>query len=303
MPAFIGLFLPTILPAYGPMLIGSLVILPVMLRRMLRPLRSVAAAAAQIDLRALDQRLPTQALPAELRPAITAINTALDRLAEGWARQSLFRANAAHELRTPVAIIQARIDAMAPDAPDPRHAGPRRQGGCARWSTNCSPSRAWTTGTACRTRRSTWSPPPARWSPIAPRSPCAPGAPLPSTPKPPAWVVRGDARAIEGAVGNLIDNALQAEPPGGTVDVTVHANPGALHRGPGPRPRHPARRSDAGVRAILAQGRTLRRHRPRLAAVREVARLHGGAITIEDTPKGGATFRLSFPASRAGGKT
>jgi signal transduction histidine kinase len=43
---------------------------------------------------------------------VRAVNAALERRADGAERQRLFHANVAHELRTPVAILQTRLDSM-----------------------------------------------------------------------------------------------------------------------------------------------------------------------------------------------
>ena len=77
----------------------------------LSPLRHVAAEAALIDMDTLGTRLTSEVVPTEAMPLVRAINQALERLDVGARRQRLFIANAAHELRTPVAVLAARLNA------------------------------------------------------------------------------------------------------------------------------------------------------------------------------------------------
>jgi len=80
------------------------------LRRVLRPLRETSAEAARVDARNLSQRLATQNLPPEFLPVVEAFNLTLDRLEKGYLVQRAFLADAAHELKTPLALIRAQID-------------------------------------------------------------------------------------------------------------------------------------------------------------------------------------------------
>ena len=80
------------------------------LMRMLKPLRMVSQAAQCITPQTLDARLDTQGLPDEITPLVDAFNRALERLHAGFQTQQDFLANAAHELKTPLALIRAQIE-------------------------------------------------------------------------------------------------------------------------------------------------------------------------------------------------
>lgn len=78
--------------------------------RSLKPLRSFSEQAERIQMKTLtDIRLEEEGIP-EFQALSRSINRMLARLAEGFEAQRQFSGNAAHELRTPLALIQARLD-------------------------------------------------------------------------------------------------------------------------------------------------------------------------------------------------
>lgn len=84
------------------------------LRRALQPLREASAEARRITPRTLDQRLSADVHPREIRPLVQAFNQTLDRLQHGFRTQQEFLSSAAHELKTPLALIRAQVE-LGPD--------------------------------------------------------------------------------------------------------------------------------------------------------------------------------------------
>ena len=80
------------------------------LRRALAPLRVASDDARRITLRTMDARIADTAMPTEIRPLVESFNLVLDRLQRGFRTQQEFLASAAHELKTPLALIRAQVE-------------------------------------------------------------------------------------------------------------------------------------------------------------------------------------------------
>ncbi|PCD04042.1 two-component sensor histidine kinase [Sphingomonas spermidinifaciens] len=100
-----------VIPIFLLMASISLIVTPWIVRRSLAGVARVAAEAERIDTNQRSLRLNEQHVPREIGPLVRAVNDALARLDEGYARQQRFIASAAHELRTPIAILRAKVEA------------------------------------------------------------------------------------------------------------------------------------------------------------------------------------------------
>ena len=86
-------------------------------REGLAPVEVLASEVTAIDPGNLEARVDVGRQPGELRPIAARINQLLGRLEEAFGREKRFTANAAHELRTPIAEIRA-IAEVACDNPE-----------------------------------------------------------------------------------------------------------------------------------------------------------------------------------------
>src|SRR5260370_11343008 len=109
-----------------PILLVLLIADIAIFRRALRPLRQASEIASEIGPTRTGLRLPTAEIPREVRPLVSAVNQALDRLEEGFRIQRDFTADAAHELRTPLSILRTRLDILE----DEKVGQALRQDGC-----------------------------------------------------------------------------------------------------------------------------------------------------------------------------
>lgn len=282
--------------AYAPLFGVIAVVVLVGVRHGLAPLRSAADKIAAIDVNSLNQPLSTADQPTEIAPFVEAVNTALARVDEGVARQRRFLANAAHELRTPITILSAhiansdettfrqdvkrdarRIRTIVEQLLSVAHVANQR--GAAETDTDLG-----TTALSVI----------LDYLPLAIE--CGRNIELDRPDSP--IIVRADPWVLESVITNLIENAVRAEPQGGTVLVRVLpcATIEVIDHGSGvAREDQEAifepfwRKNDATPGTGLG-----------LAIAKELIGKVGGRIWVEETPSGGATFNISLP--RASGQ-
>lgn len=94
------------------MVLSTLAVTPLVVRRALSGVSDVAAQAARINIRDTNVRLSESNVPDEVRPLVAAVNAALDRLDSGYELHKRFLSDAAHELRTPIAILRTRVSGL-----------------------------------------------------------------------------------------------------------------------------------------------------------------------------------------------
>jgi len=103
----IGLFSAVLLVVFG-------ICAFVTMRHVQKPLQALSAAAAAISPRSLHARLISDGVPTEIAPLVESFNRVLERVEHGYRVQQDFLATAAHELKTPLALIRAQIELMNP---------------------------------------------------------------------------------------------------------------------------------------------------------------------------------------------
>ena len=100
----------TLLVTYPLLLLVLAGIAWVVIGAALQPVEALRSAAHRISGSGQDERLPVPASRDEIHALALTLNSMLDRLAAGRERQRSFVADAAHELRSPLASMQAQLD-------------------------------------------------------------------------------------------------------------------------------------------------------------------------------------------------
>ncbi|MCC6235169.1 MAG: HAMP domain-containing protein, partial [Verrucomicrobiales bacterium] len=83
----------------------------------LRPVRTLASTIEQIEAKGLDRRIQVAGEDPDLDHLIRVLNGMLDRLDSSFRQATRFSADASHELKTPLAIMQAEVEQALHRAP------------------------------------------------------------------------------------------------------------------------------------------------------------------------------------------
>ena len=86
--------------------------------RALRPIEVITRTAARITARGLNERIPDLRTDGELADLVDVMNGMLERLERSFRQAARFGADAAHELKTPLTILQGHLEQALQEAPD-----------------------------------------------------------------------------------------------------------------------------------------------------------------------------------------
>ncbi len=259
----------------------------------IQPLRDELVRRTHTDL----SQLPLKDIPVEIYPIFTEVNELLDRLSKSLDANRRFIADASHQLRTPIAALQAEAE-MALRSSDPGESLKRIVAGTRRIThlahqlltlSRLEPQQIHSpkiVDLAELTRDAA-----ERWMPLAMEHNIDLGFELK-----PAKVM-GHPIWLEELANNLIDNAIRYTPSGGVVTVRCASTPGQVSwevedSGPGIPKEENERIFERFYRLDTTgvDGCGLG-----LAIVREIAFNHNASIVIEKGPHlGGALIRVNF---------
>ena len=267
----------------------------------LRPLLRASTEAQRAGPADPAARLSREGMPAEVAPLVDAVNGALDRMTRAFEAERRFTENAAHELRTPLAVLGLRLQrARGAARADPMLDWPAIEADLAQMNRLVGQlldlARKENAGRLAPASGA----PPVNLSRVA-REAAASVLPLVDAAGralhvdlPDALWVTGRAHDLADALRNLLENALLH----GEGDITLRAEAAAGgyavievgDEGPGIGEQARDTMFQRFAKGAGSSGSGLG-----LAIVREVARGHGGDVTLAPSP--GCRLRLTLPAT------
>ena len=249
--------------------------------------------------------LPTAGLPAEVRPLVGEMNGLLTRLSAAWDALTHFTADAAHELRSPLAALRLQAQSLqrAPDDATRAIATERLLAGIDRATRLVEQllALARQQGAGEGAELVSLDLTALARNALADAEPEAARHAIALTLDAPTAhvVLRADEAALAVLLRNLLGNALRHTPPGGQVRVGVREEASVIDltvedSGPGIAPDERARVQDRFYRVPGTPGHGSGLG---LAIVRAIAERHGAALTLDASPTlGGLRVMLRWPA-------
>jgi two-component system heavy metal sensor histidine kinase CusS len=283
----------------------SAVICIVIIRRGMSPLQEIIETTQRISASRLHERIAASRWPKELTPLAVAFDDMLDRLEDSFGRLSRFSANLAHELRTPINGLMGTADVILAKERTPEEYRLVIESSLEEYSRLSRMIErllflARATNNEIRIERLSLDVPRelARIHELFRAMAEEQGVEIICHGE---GTVHAEPELFGRAVSNLLANALQHTPPGGSVTLAGSRVSERLveirvsDTGTGIAAEHLPRIFDRFFRVDSARSRTTGGMGLGLAIVKSIMELHGGTVSVESSPNRGTTFILGFP--------
>ena len=290
----------------GALFVASLAVGWVISGRVLAPIERIGAVAREIQATNLSRRIELDGPDDELKRLADTFDAMLARLDAAFEAQRQFVADASHELRNPLAVIQTNLDVALAD-PGATRDSLRRAAMVAR---RASERMARLVDDLLALAR--LEAPGARREPVDLGALVADAGDEFAAPAelrgvaleraaPPGLTLAGDRDGLKRAVANLLDNAVRFAPAGSRVRLAAGREDGwawiaVADEGPGIPAEHQRRVFDRFYRVDKARSRAAGGTGLGLAIVREIAQRHGGDVRLFSQPGRGSAFVVWLPA-------
>jgi signal transduction histidine kinase len=282
------------LTALGAWLLASLT---------MRPVNRLRTAMQGVTRLVLDQRLASAGEDREFQDLIAAYNTMLDRLDASFQQATRFSADAAHELKTPLTILQGRLEQALHHATDAA-----TQAGLTDMLDEVGRLAAITRKLLLLSQADAGQLALHRTAVdlaemlntlVADAQMLATGQRVSSTVAP-GLRTQGDALLLRQLFNNLLSNALRYGRPGGWMAVSGRQQTGGVEVvfANATAPLGAAQRArffNRFHRGDGAHNRAVDGHGLGLSLSREIARAHGGDLTLQASPDDEVRLRLWLP--------
>jgi len=310
--AFANAILLSLAMAVAVALIAALTVTWLVSRRIAVPVTALAAAAARLAAGHYDTRVPEPGLGTEFTALADSFNTMAGRLAATEQVRQRLLADLAHELRTPLASIEASLEAIA-DGVLPTTDGT--------WATLTEQTARLNrlvddiaAVSHAEERTLHLDPHPHALTELAATAAAsaqprytAKGVTLALQPDPTTPAVHADPHRLAEALANLLDNALRHTPPGGQVTISTHPDRQVGHdiarlvitdTGEGFPPTEADRLFERFYRTDTARSRNTGGSGIGLTITRAIINAHHGTIRAHSSGPGhGAAFTITLPAN------
>jgi len=280
-------------------------------RKALIPLRQIAGIASKITSRNLNERLPDIHTGDEIEQLTASLNRMMSRLEESFHHVHRFSADVAHEIRTPLAILQAELEGLL----DASELSPE--------SRNAAVSALEEGGGLSRIAEQLLEMTRLEAGEMLSAATCFDFAEMTRATVEQmrligdekqirlrfegSQVVRvlGDPVRLRQVVVNLIDNAIKYTPAGGTVAISseIARNKAILEvadTGVGIPHEAIPHLFERFYRVDGARSRQLGGTGLGLAIVKSICTAFGGTVTVQSSPASGTTFRVELPLESNG---